>query len=317
MKQAKIINLVGRRKDTHAVESIRDFLIIRKGIEKKHIRGYSRAYKCRMDYTKYAVMVSSPYIFNNELIPQYANVWFHPFRNPSEHLKHYKKGYLFSESDFIDPLFVPCFSKNKIKWDYFYFTIGGGDGIEFKGFKVFLDILPSLANAGLNGVVVVYGKHAKTSKSHYSFMKDHNVKIIRNGLSYTDVGGLMSRCKFGIFPNLTDCSPRMLTEAIVRNVPVLVNENILGGWKYINDNTGVFFNTKNINNSLEKVLNNNFSPRNNFMQNYGFINSSVKFSNLLRENWPEIFSPFDMVAFSDFKKIMNLDKVRKYVIPST
>lgn len=313
MKQAKIINLIGRRRDTGAVESIRDFLIIRKGIEKKHIRGYSRAYKCAMDNTKYAVMVSSPYILKNDLIPKYANFWFHPFKNPDDYWPKGTQGCLMSESDFIDPMFVPCLPKAKAKWDYFYFTIGGGDGVDFKGFKVFLNMVPHLHSAGLSGVVVVYGKHNKTAKSSYVFMKDHNIKIIRNALSYTEVGGMMSRCRFGIFPNIVDCSPRMLTESIVRNVPVLVNENILGGWKYINENTGVFFNKSNIKEGIQKVLHSKFDPRNDFMSKYGFINASAKFAEVLASRWP-MFKPFDLVAFSDFKKIMNSKAVRDYAL---
>lgn len=315
MKQAKIINLIGRRKDTKSVESIRDFLIIRKGIEKKHIRGYARAYKCKLDQTKFAVMVSSPYIFNNEIIPKYSDFWFHPFKNPEQYLPSNTEGCLMSESDFIDPLFVPCMGRSKNpKWDYFYFTIGGHDGSNFKGFDLFLEMVPHLNNAGLKGVVIVYGKHPKTKKSHYIFMKENNIKIMRNALSYKDVGLLMSRCRFGIFPNILDCSPRMLTESIVRNVPVLVNENILGGWKYINDETGVFFNKKNIPQSINKILTSEFNPHQNFMQKYGFINSSVKFANILSERWP-IFKDFDMVAFSDFKRVMNFKAVKNYEIP--
>ncbi len=36
-------------------------------------------------------------------------------------------------------------------------------------------------------------------------------------------------------------SPRVITEALLTDLPILVNENILGGWKYVNEKTGVFF----------------------------------------------------------------------------
>ena len=38
-----------------------------------------------------------------------------------------------------------------------------------------------------------------------------------------------------------DASPRALTEAIALDVPVLVNRQILGGWKYVEPETGRFF----------------------------------------------------------------------------
>lgn len=306
MKQAKMINLIGRNRDTHEIEAIKDFLIIRKGIEKRHIRGYNRVYKFDIKNTKYAVMVSSPYLFRSVFAGQHANLWFHPFRNPDKYLPKNATGILLSESDFIDPIFVPVLPRaEKTKWDYFYFTIGGGDGVSFKGFKLFLDILPTLNAAGLRGVVIVYGKSPKMPKSSYLFMIENNVKVMRKGMSYKDVGSLMARCKFGLFPNIKDCSPRMLTETLVRDVPVLVNDAILGGWKYINDNTGVFFNKDNIVESLQKILNNKFSPREDFMKNYGFINASARFANLLNSHWPLIFHKYDMVSFSDFKKVMN------------
>ncbi len=42
-------------------------------------------------------------------------------------------------------------------------------------------------------------------------------------------------------PNVHDASPRVLVEALSLNVPILVNRHILGGWKYVNGQTGAFF----------------------------------------------------------------------------
>ena len=51
----------------------------------------------------------------------------------------------------------------------------------------------------------------------------------------------MSRAKFLFNAASHDASPRILLEAIGLGLPVLVNETILGGWKYINRFTGDFF----------------------------------------------------------------------------
>ena len=51
----------------------------------------------------------------------------------------------------------------------------------------------------------------------------------------------MSKCKFLFLPNIRDASPRVLTEALVVDVPVLVNKKIYGGTKYVNENTGELF----------------------------------------------------------------------------
>ena len=51
----------------------------------------------------------------------------------------------------------------------------------------------------------------------------------------------MNKCKYLFNAATHDASPRILIEAIALNMPILVNEQILGGWKYINKYTGAFF----------------------------------------------------------------------------
>jgi hypothetical protein len=41
--------------------------------------------------------------------------------------------------------------------------------------------------------------------------------------------------------SIYDASPRIIVESLSLNIPVLLNKNILGGWKYINDETGHLF----------------------------------------------------------------------------
>ena len=38
-----------------------------------------------------------------------------------------------------------------------------------------------------------------------------------------------------------DASPRVSTQALIHDVPLLMNRHISGGWKYMNDRTGEFF----------------------------------------------------------------------------
>lgn len=42
-------------------------------------------------------------------------------------------------------------------------------------------------------------------------------------------------------PSISDASPRVITQALSLNVPCIVNYNIIGGWKYVNPQTGVYF----------------------------------------------------------------------------
>lgn len=45
-------------------------------------------------------------------------------------------------------------------------------------------------------------------------------------------------------PNVHDASPRVLVEGLSLNLPILVNRHIIGGWKYVNDQTGAFFDSE-------------------------------------------------------------------------
>ena len=51
----------------------------------------------------------------------------------------------------------------------------------------------------------------------------------------------MEQSEFFFIPNLSDASPRVAAEALSRGTPLLMNYHIVGGWKYINEQTGVFF----------------------------------------------------------------------------
>ncbi len=57
----------------------------------------------------------------------------------------------------------------------------------------------------------------------------------------TDFMKTIDRAEFFFLPNLSDASPRVAAEALCRNTPLLMNYHIAGGWKYINEQTGVFF----------------------------------------------------------------------------
>jgi hypothetical protein len=110
--------------------------------------------------------------------------------------------------------------------------------------------------------------------------------------------------KFVLLPSDADASPRLLVESIVRNRPLVVNLSIYGGWKYINDKTGVFFEAPSIKEcykekyikdyeyyrsnlilSVKKVLDmKNFGDiSKNFYEQYGFKKSSKRLAVIMNE----------------------------------
>ena len=42
----------------------------------------------------------------------------------------------------------------------------------------------------------------------------------------------LQQCKWIFVPNISDASPRVVTQAMSYNMPALMNKNIIGGWKY-------------------------------------------------------------------------------------
>jgi glycosyltransferase involved in cell wall biosynthesis len=102
----------------------------------------------------------------------------------------------------------------------------------------------------------------------------------------------IKKSKFMLLPNLEEASPRVLTENLSADNPILVYENILGGWKYVNNNTGEFFNEHNIKGQTEKLLrnieNNQYEPRNDYVNNYGINASGEKFKDFLKSIYPDL-----------------------------
>ena len=108
---------------------------------------------------------------------------------------------------------------------------------------------------------------------------------------------------FIFLPNEKDASPRVLTEALSMNVPALLNEKILGGWKYINNKTGVFFNSEKdvevkVKEILDGVNNGQYEPRKNFVENYGTQKSGARLKEFLYKNWgDQINIPKDEIEY--------------------
>ena len=51
-------------------------------------------------------------------------------------------------------------------------------------------------------------------------------------LDYYELQKKFDECRFIFIPNINDASPRVITESLCHNIPCLVNQNIIGGWKY-------------------------------------------------------------------------------------
>ena len=111
-------------------------------------------------------------------------------------------------------------------------------------------------------------------------------------LAYDEFQNEMKKCKFLFVPNISDASPRVITEAICYNMPVLVNYNIVGGWhNVISGVTGEFFtNETDIIPELTKITSNynSYQPRSWFQANRGAKISGKILADFLKNNYSNL-----------------------------
>jgi hypothetical protein len=105
----------------------------------------------------------------------------------------------------------------------------------------------------------------------------------------------MQKARFLFVPNIYDASPRVITEAMLLNLPVLVNKNILGGWhNVIPGTTGEFFSTEyDIGIALDRITNpeTQYQPRKWYVDNRGIYNSGVQLADFLKKHYPDLNHP--------------------------
>lgn len=103
--------------------------------------------------------------------------------------------------------------------------------------------------------------------------------------------------RFLFAPNVSDASPRVITEAMLYNVPVLVNHNILGGWhNVISGVTGEFFTSEyDIGEALDKLTSTStsglYTPRQWYMDHRGIHHSGKQLAEFLKKTYPDINQP--------------------------
>lgn len=240
-----------------------------------------------LDGLTYFCFVSNPnFIKRNDIHPF---MWLNCYRDENS-LNCSAPKYLISESDFLDHYNVPTPPETATKYDYTYFTLDGAKGNRYKGMKIFLDILPILHSLGLTGLVIVYNtKDGSCDAKQY--MVQHGVKVIGK-LSRHDVMSTIKLGRFSLFPNVDDCSPRLITESFVQNRPCMINVNIHGGWKYVerNPKLGITFeptNPESIKLSIKHLSRLKFNQRKHWMYDYGFAKMTQRLTTLLKRHLPD------------------------------
>jgi hypothetical protein len=204
-----------------------------------------------------------------------------------------------SESDFYT---IEDHSKNREKrYDFIYICCKDDDTCPLSGwnavnrnFDLALKCFPILCNEfNMKGLVV--GRTGCGLEEKYG----DKLEIVE-WFDWHILQEKMHESRMLFVPNIYDASPRVVAECITKDVPVVMNENILCGSKYINYETGELFTDENsLRTALTNLLNKRYkiSPKKWWEENYSQSKSQKKLRDFLFECFPEIFYNVESVKF--------------------
>jgi hypothetical protein len=207
--------------------------------------------------------------------------WCHCFRDPDAYLPPGLPRLLLSSgSDFTDVERVTRlggWEDAPVKrWDLIYSCLPNWFNDLQKNWNLGRACVERLAEE-LNLRILLVGRHEAADVPRHP-----NIEV-RPQLGWTELLACTARSRMAFLPNELDASPRVLTEALVLDVPVLVNTNILGGWKYVNEDTGRFFTDEyDVVAAAEQVLAMPVRPRDWYLEHSGPENSAPRLAEYLR-----------------------------------
>ena len=302
-KSHPIQGLVGLKPNGQVVDIYNIYCIRKNATGIRYQPNYNLLPRTRRQPIKYFTMYSTPKMYKCDFAKQNSDFWCHPFRSDvkSKYLPKKMRQFLMSESDFIDETIIPVNKRNikrPKKYDFFYMTLNNKKGFTYKGLNEFVDAVKVLClEQGLRGQVLPYFPN-KIEHWQVDFTQEQR-QILKEAdpfLKYhwgwktsAFLNRMMSGCHFGFFPNVMDCSPRIITECLSRDVPILVNKNIWGGWKYVEETTGREFDPQDpqtLREASDFIVNNQqtFSPKATYMSRYGFEKSSRRLAKYINRD---------------------------------
>jgi hypothetical protein len=244
----------------------------------------------------------------------------HPFRKYKDHPGKIKM-YDFAESDLSDKSWKHCqkprLKKRHLKWDFVLFTLDSSQGVRCKGFHTVGLINDVARDLNLKGLIVDYyglrNQKYESCKKAKSPSYEHqlgqvrktefhsNVEFRREAFTDEQIKDICESTRFVVFPNTRDASPKLITEVLIRGTPVLINENIYGGWKYADGVLGLSFDSApdyyqlhdDYDNYLEKAKNafdammkHKISPTDllkHYYSKYGLVHAAKKLAAIVND----------------------------------
>ena len=221
-----------------------------------------------------------------------ASTWLYCSRTPTENIKrvphtllteadlknvnHYTPGTAEKEYDYM----IVCLEDNP--------SCSPGWNSYNRNWELTKKCLVVLSQRGLKGVVI--GRDKCKNDQVCSVCMDNHVTL-KPMLQFHDFSAEMKKCRFLVVPNIYDASPRIITEALCYNLPVIVNKHIHGGWhNVIPGVTGEFFSDEtDLPHALRDIkVENKYQPRDWYVKHRGLVHSGKKLAEFLIEHYPNL-----------------------------
>jgi hypothetical protein len=250
---------------------------------------FSQEHKEILVREDFAYGYTSPYYL--DMYFEMCKGWLHCFKNPEKYIPTDKPHILLSESDFVNYKQIPYDSNMKREFDFLYScpkvnpSSTCDDWVSHnKNWELAKKCLPILCKKfKLKGLLI--------GREGCELPEGCQEYITTTGwLDYGENIKQYNRCRFVFIPNVRDASPRVITEAMSADCAVLINKNILGGWKYAVDETGELFSDENdiedaLNKFVPKLNEKKYKSRQYIIDNYGPVNTGRKLKEFLFTNW--------------------------------
>jgi hypothetical protein len=219
--------------------------------------------------------------------------WVHCLRKPYDIFPKETPLALISESDFVNLDFLKSARKNEKKYDFVYVClrsqkeciVGWQEYIHRWDFaKKAIELMVNKYK--LKGLLI--GRH---NCPNLPKVEDESLLETTEFLSYYKFIDKIKESKFLFECAESTASPRVVTEAMSLDLPVLLYHNIVGGWKYINSQTGEFFDDLD---DFEQKLNilreryDDYKPREYINKYFGIKNSGKKLLDFIKKVYPEL-----------------------------
>ena len=246
-------------------------------------------------------------IFSNKEYYEHIIGWCYCERNPEKYLPLDLPKMLWAESDIVDEKNIKKYinKTNKI-YDFVYVCLEGAWNNFNREWELAKKCINTIVNDYNLKILLIGRKNEDDCPIHDNITST-------NFLNYYDFLKELSKGKNLLVTNIFDASPRIVAEALILDIPIFENINIIGGWHYINNKTGMTFNDfDDFNYKLSTFLNNHneYTPHDWYLQNYNNNISKRKLAWFINSLPKPLYRAYDILEMKEYIfELYNIDKL--------